>query len=955
MTRKDPQPSPPAPANHPQQGLRQRAEAKARGKTRPQPPATAGISPAAMERTLEEMRIYQIELEMQNEELRRMQAELAASEARYASLYDQAPVGYVTLTEQGLILQANLTAASLLGVARHRLVTQPISRFILREDQDIYYLHRKQLFASGESQVCELRMVKKDQTFFWARLEAVATQDAGADPICSVVLSDITRQKLTAESLRIKSRVFDASITANSIADSTGIITEANEAFLRVWGYPDKAGVIGQPIVHFFKDPNEATAILTALNGAGQWEGSYSAKRRDGSTFIAYGMATVVYNDQGEIIGYQSAVFDITERKRMEEALQETATLLSVTQRLSQVGGWVWNIEEQRMTWTEETYHIHDYAPGEVGTTMEEHLVKSLGCCEEADRPSILAAFQRCAEQGEAYDIEYPFTTCRGRRLWVRTTGQAVWDEQRIVKVVGNIIDITAQRQAAEALRESSELLTLFMSYSPIYSFIKTVTPDESRVLHASNNYQKMLGLAGEGMVGKTMTELFPAEIAAKITADDWTVVASGEMMKMEEELNGRTYSSIKFPIVQGNRTLLAGYTIDITEHKQAAQTMREWNQLLEQRVAERTMELKLSKVRLHQLAEATFEGIAFSEDGRLLDGNAQLGEIHGCELAEMLGRPVMDFIAPASRAQVAKRMQDGNESTYEYVGLRKDGSTFPAEAHARMTTWHGKISRVTALRDLTLIKQAAATLLAQQTELEHAHRLALVSEVSTGIIHQIGQPLCAMGANLAVILAKLNACTIKRCGTLDILKEVEADVGCMRDVMTHMRALANPGQPSYVSIDLNHLLDEALRPLRLEAANRRILLSVGYGHDLPPVLGNPVQLNQVILNVVRNAFDACADGPPERARITVTTRAGAGVELCVRDAGTGIAAEAMERLFAPFFTTKADGLGIGLRLCQTITAAHGGSIEAANNPDGIGATFRVILPANPPTPDPRA
>ena len=141
------------------------------------------------------------------------------------------------------------------------------------------------------------------------------------------------------------------------------------------------------------------------------------------------------------------------------------------------------------------------------------------------------------------------------------------------------------------------------------------------------------------------------------------------------------------------------------------------------------------------------------------MDGNAQFAALHGYKLVEMIGRPVDDFIAPESRALVGQRIRDNDENTYEFVGLRKDGSIFPAEAHGRMTTWHGRIARVTALHDLTSGKRAAARFQAQQTELEHAQRLALVSEVSAGIIHQIGQPLCAMGANVAVALGRLRAC----------------------------------------------------------------------------------------------------------------------------------------------------------------------------------------------------
>ncbi len=145
--------------------------------------------------TLHELRVHQIEIEMQNEELRRKQAQLEDSRARYFDLYDMAPVGYCTLCENGLILEANLTASTLLGVARSDLVERPISKFILREDQTIYYFHRKQLFDIGEPQKCELRMVKKDGTAFWALMEATVAQDVDGSTISRIVMSDISTRK----------------------------------------------------------------------------------------------------------------------------------------------------------------------------------------------------------------------------------------------------------------------------------------------------------------------------------------------------------------------------------------------------------------------------------------------------------------------------------------------------------------------------------------------------------------------------------------------------------------------------------------------------------------------------------------------------------------------------------------------------------------------------------------
>ena len=177
------------------QALRQRAEAALRRKAAQSLNALEALAPEGDRQALHELRVHHIELEMQNEELRRSQLELDAARARYFDLYDLAPIGYCTLSEQGLIIEANLTAASLLGVPRGALVRQAFSRFIVAAEEDIYYLHCKKLFDTGEPQACELQMVKGDGTRFWAHLAATAAEADGAQAL-RVVLSDIHQRKV---------------------------------------------------------------------------------------------------------------------------------------------------------------------------------------------------------------------------------------------------------------------------------------------------------------------------------------------------------------------------------------------------------------------------------------------------------------------------------------------------------------------------------------------------------------------------------------------------------------------------------------------------------------------------------------------------------------------------------------------------------------------------------------
>ncbi|MEI6279154.1 MAG: PAS domain S-box protein, partial [Verrucomicrobiae bacterium] len=233
--------SPPAGEPHSNVSLRQKAEAHFRERESQSSEKIEALSPESMRTILHELRVHQIELEMQNEELRQTQADLVTSQARYFDLYALAPVGYITVSEEGMVLEANLTAANLLGVVRGALVNQPVTRFFLKEDQDIYHKFCRQLFETGEPQQCELRMVKQDGTTFWAHLSATAAQAPDGEPACRVVLSDVSgrmaaEKSLAMLALRNKTLLQSASDGIH-VLDDQGNVVEANASFCRMLGY----------------------------------------------------------------------------------------------------------------------------------------------------------------------------------------------------------------------------------------------------------------------------------------------------------------------------------------------------------------------------------------------------------------------------------------------------------------------------------------------------------------------------------------------------------------------------------------------------------------------------------------------------------------------------------------------------------------------------------------------
>ena len=222
--------------------LRGRAESALLNITTQSPESLAALSPAATGQMLHELRVHQIELEMQNEELRRAKVELDVSRARYFDLYDLAPVGYVTVSEVGLILHANLTAATLLGVTRRDLVTQRLSLFIRQEDSDKFYWLRSQLLATGELQSCELRMTKGDGSTFWAHLAGTIAPDEGGAAELRVVLSDITARRQAQQEREVFERKMQETQRLESLGVlAGGIAHDFNNLLMGVLGHSELA------------------------------------------------------------------------------------------------------------------------------------------------------------------------------------------------------------------------------------------------------------------------------------------------------------------------------------------------------------------------------------------------------------------------------------------------------------------------------------------------------------------------------------------------------------------------------------------------------------------------------------------------------------------------------------------------------------------------------------------
>jgi len=313
----------------------------------PQDPARA--PPGDLADTIHELQVHQIELEMQNDELRRAQEALEVSRARYFDLYDMAPVGYVALDKAGVIIEANLTAADLLGLGRSRLTDHRMTDFVYAQDQDTHYLHSRRLFETGQVQAWELRLLRQGGAPFWARFEATLGTDTNGAPTCRAVINDITQRRQADDALQEQRRVLDDIVEVTLAGYWDWDIAAGSQylspAFKRIFGYADAELPSTHESFRSVVHPDDLPAFLEAIQrhlahqDPAPFQIEVRCRHKDGSTVWVLCTGRVLERASS---GLPSRVvgcnLDITDQKRSEELTCSLRAQLDQAHRLEAIG-----------------------------------------------------------------------------------------------------------------------------------------------------------------------------------------------------------------------------------------------------------------------------------------------------------------------------------------------------------------------------------------------------------------------------------------------------------------------------------------------------------------------------------------------------------------------------------------------------------------------------------------
>jgi C4-dicarboxylate-specific signal transduction histidine kinase len=260
-----------------------------------------------------------------------------------------------------------------------------------------------------------------------------------------------------------------------------------------------------------------------------------------------------------------------------------------------------------------------------------------------------------------------------------------------------------------------------------------------------------------------------------------------------------------------------------------------------------------------------------------------------------------------------------------------------------------GRLEHVGAIQDATEHRLSEEALAKVSSELAHVTRVSSLGVLTASIAHEINQPLSGIVTNASTCLRMLAADPPNVDGARETARRTIRDGNRASDVITRLRALCSKKETTIESLDLNEAIREVIALSLSELQRNRVILRTELADDLPLITGDRVQLQQVVLNLLRNASDAMSavDDRPRHMVITTEREEGDRVRLTVQDAGVGLDPQAMDRLFEAFYTTKNDGMGMGLSVSRSIIERHHGRLWAAPN-DGPGATFSFSIPCGP-------
>jgi PAS domain S-box-containing protein len=697
---------------------------------------------------------------------------------------------------------------------------------------------------------------------------------------------------------------------------------------LKQWGTNDT--------VHPEDLPHVIQVFTRSIGSGRPYEIMQRLRRSDGVYRWFQNNGFPLRDTSNHIVRWCVLLTDIDDRKRAEDGLRESERELRLI--VDSIPGFV-----AAFTPGGELEFVNRPILEYFGRTLEE--LKGWGTggtTHPEDLPRVVERFTQSIASGDPFEFEVRTRRSDGVYRWFQSRGFPLRDTNgHIVRWYNLLIDIDERKRAEEALAASERALKLTIDTIPALAW--SARPDGSAEFF-NQHYLDFMGLSAEQASGWGWTAAVHPEDLNELAATWQRIMASEALGEAEARLrrNDRTYRWFLFrvnPLRDESGAIVKWYGMnaDIEDRKRAEiELRRAYDSFSDAQRLSKTGSFITDLVGDdHNWSEEAYRIFEF-DPGSKVSVQRIRDMIHPDDL-------------PSFESVIARGMTGENVTfAFRIVTARAAIKHVRGVAHV-IEQVEGRPMFVGALQDVTENMVAEEALNKARSELAHVSRVTTLSTLTASIAHEVNQPLSGIITNAGTCLRMLDANPPNVDGARETARRTIRDGNRASEVVTRLRALFSRKEFTLEPLDLNEATREVVALSLSELQRHRVIVQSELADDLPSITGDRVQLQQVILNLLRNATDAMNEvhDRPRQLLIRTEREDPDRVRLTVRDAGIGLDRQTMDKLFDAFYTTKSDGMGIGLSVSRSIVERHHGRLWAESN-DGPGATVSFSIPYGP-------
>jgi PAS domain S-box-containing protein len=783
-----------------------------------------------------------------------------------------------------------------------------------------------------------------------------------------LTLADVSEQIRNQEAMRKLERAVEQSPVSVVITDSEGSIEYVNPKFARLTGYSITEVIGKNPSVlksgehsaDFYQN------LWRTIKDGREWRGEFCNRKKNGDIYWESAQISPIKDESGRITHFVGVKEDITQKKQAEAALVESEEKFRIL--AEQSPSIIFIVQKNQIVYANERCReIMGYGVEEL--YAKEFDLRKLVAPESLDLG--MANLVRHAKGEDVPPVEYRLLTKKGEKLDAILTTKLIQfrGEQAIL---GTVTDISERKAAEDKLREAHDELEKRVAErtenlvqeieerkrladalrESEYKYKSVIENANEAILVAQDDRIKLFNPKLLELTGYSEEDFASTSFIEFLHPEDRHIV----MEKFNKRLKGwkdKAEYSVRFIDKAGRirwidirsvmiewegRPASLSICTDITESREAEARLQEAEQNY-RTIADFTYDWEY-----WEKPDGTFEWV--SPSCERITGYRPEEFLENTRLREEI---ICREDQQAWLSHVRKVRENRLASGLQFRITDKTGQTKWIEHYSQPVVFEdGQFLGIRGSnRDITSRKQVEDEIDRIRQELSHTMRLSSMGELTASIAHELNQPLTSIMNNAQAALRFLD----KDPRDIELIREILTDIvdddHRAAEVIRGLRELVRKGAVDLVSVRVNDIAREVATLVRSAALIRDIKMDLDLEPDLPEVLGDRVQLQQVLLNLIMNGFEAMEKQSPENRRLTVRTRLEKGdqyLQVSVIDTGEGIREERLETIFQPFYSSKAGGMGMGLSINQTIISAFGGRMWAENNTRG-GATISFILP----------